>query len=167
MATETAVTSGGAPGLDTWGNGEVLQFADPNLSFSPNTDGTFSSVFNLSSFASDADARINGLHYVQTDLQVGTNNVQLEAGDLLLTPVFPETLNNSDLSTTSVEAHHIVLFEPDTPGDYTAGTFSILVDYSDIQGNWAVNAFTLVEEAVTVGTTVPTNLSAGDFLVVS
>ena len=166
LATETAVTAGGAPGIETWGNGEVLQFADPDLSFSPSTNGTLSSVFDLSSFAQDADARINGLHYVQTDLQVGSNNVQLEAGDLLLTTVFPETFNNSDLSTTAVEAHHIVLFEPDAPGNYTAGSFTILVDYSDIQGNYAVHGFTLVEEPVTVGTTTSTSLSAGEFLVV-
>ncbi|MEO1258229.1 MAG: DNRLRE domain-containing protein [Bacteroidota bacterium] len=167
LSTETSVTSGGAPGISSWGGGEILEFADPNLTYATSTDGTFSSVFNLDDFAQDGDARVNGIHYVSRDMQVGDNNIQLEQGDLLLATVNPETLTNSDLSTLNVEAHHIILFEPDSPGDYSAGTFSILVDVSDVIGFWAVDGFTLVEELVQVGTAVYSTLQPGDFLIAS
>jgi len=62
----------GAPGLDTWTSGEVLQFGNPNLAFEPGTtDGTFSSVFNLDTFAGATNVVIDAIHYVGRDILVG------------------------------------------------------------------------------------------------
>ncbi|MEM7165399.1 MAG: DUF4347 domain-containing protein, partial [Planctomycetota bacterium] len=168
LTTETAVMSSGAPGLSDWSGGEFLQFTDPDLSFSP-TDGSFHSLFNLDDFAVDADARVAAIHYVGTSMNVGTNTIALQQGDVLFATVNSETLNNSDLSTTAVEAHEIILFEPDTPGDYSAGTFSLLIDGEDVTGigSNAFHGITLVESATTIGTTTTIDVDAGDFLLVN
>ena len=58
LSTAANVAPGsGAPGLDSWLDSEVLEFDDPNLTFEPGTtDGTFSSVFDISSFTGDTPA---------------------------------------------------------------------------------------------------------------
>ncbi len=52
------------------------------------------------------------------------------------------------------------MFRPDTPGDYSAGTFTLLIDGTDV-GLGRVVGVTLVEQTTIVG---DTTLSAGEFL---
>ncbi|GAA4443745.1 VCBS domain-containing protein [Novipirellula rosea] len=162
LNTENDVTGSGVAGLDSWTGGTVLQLGDPNLGFSSSTSGTLTSVFNIDDLVDDGDARLSGIHYVGRDLLVGSNNIQLYAGDVLFSTVTDEWINGG---SEQIFAHDILLFRPVTVGNYATGTLSLLFDGSDVIGNLDVNAFTLVEETTTVGTTTPMTLNAGDFLI--
>ncbi|WP_372722763.1 DUF4347 domain-containing protein, partial [Novipirellula sp.] len=162
LNTENDVTGSGVAGLDSWTGGTVLQLGNPNLGFSSSTSGTLTSVFNIDDLVDDGDARLSGIHYVGRDLLVGSNNIQLYAGDVLFSTVNNEWINGG---SEQIFAHDILLFRPVTVGNYATGTLSLLFDGSDVIGNLDVNAFTLVEETTTVGTTTPMTLNAGDFLI--
>ncbi|EMI18983.1 Pentaxin, partial [Rhodopirellula maiorica SM1] len=162
LNTENDVSGSGVSGLDSWSGGTVLQLGDPNLGFSSSTSGTLTSVFNIDDLVDDGDARLSGIHYVGRDLTVGSNNIQLLAGDVLFSTVADEWINGG---SEQIFAHDILLFRPVTIGNYASGTLSLLFDGSDVIGNLDINAFTLVEQATTVGTTTPTNLNAGDLLI--
>jgi len=87
----------------------------------------------------------------------------LQAGDLLFTSRDSETLISSDSSTLSVGNHDIVLFRPDSAGDYGAGIFTMLK--TDVLGGVNVHAFTLVEIDTTIGVDAgATTVTAGKFL---
>jgi hypothetical protein len=119
MTTEQDVASpSGANGLDSWTGGSVLSFDDPNLAYDPGgTDGTLSNVFNLDNFVQDGDSRLDAIHYVGTSMTVGSNAIPLQAGDILLSSVFPETLVNSDTSTLAVTSRDVFIFRPDSLSD--------------------------------------------------
>ena len=93
LTTATDETNSGAPGLNSWTGGEVLQFGG-SLTLEPGTtNGTFSAVFNLDDPAfSDEDTIVNALHTVGSDITVGTNSLQLYAGDILLSTQAAENL---------------------------------------------------------------------------
>ena len=154
LTTQDDSTATGAPGLDNWTAGTVLNFG-ASLTLEPGTtSGTFSAVSNYDGFG-DGDVRVDGVHYVSRDMTVGTNNVQLYAGDLLLSVQGAETIGG-----LSVDDKDIFVFRPTEPGDYSAGTMTLLLDGSDI-GIGNLTAFTLVEHDTTVG---DVTLSAGEFL---
>ncbi|MDH5580238.1 MAG: hypothetical protein OEZ09_17450, partial [Betaproteobacteria bacterium] len=157
MAAENDVAAPGATGLSSWTAGQLLKFAASggSLLFEPGTTtGTFSLAgFNLDSPGfSDANTQIDALHYVSRNLTVG--GFALQRGDLLFSVAANETLGG-----VAYEAGDIVLFRPTTPGNYSAGTFSLFFDKTDTAVN--VTAFTLVEQTVTVGNAT---LNAGDLL---
>jgi len=157
LSTKDAVPGSGAPGLDNWDDSEALSFGDPNLAFDPGTtSGTFASVFNLGDFTGDTD--IDAIHHVSQDMTVGTNNFQLFAGDVLVSTRNAVTLTSTN--SLSVDEEDIFVFRPDTPGDYSSGTFLMLLDASDV-GDPQITAFTLVEQTIVVG---GVTLNAGDFL---
>ena len=81
----------------------------------------------------------------------------LQTGDLLFS-----TAGNETLGGVAYEGGDIVLFRPTTPGNYSAGTFSLFFDRTDT--GLTVTAFTLVEQTVTVGNAT---LNAGDLLLAS
>ncbi len=144
----------------TWTDSAIIQFGDPNLNFEPSTTtGTFfATQFDLDSFASDGSVNMNGYHYVSRTLTVGgANAVTLNAGDLLLS-----TASNETLGGVAVSIDDIILFQPTVAGDYSNGTFSILLQ-SPMAGT-ATRDFALVETATVVG---GVTLNAGDFLLVS
>ena len=148
---------------------ETLAFSDPNLAFEPatgTTDGTFSRKLDFDPMVIAGTSRINALHVVGKDMTVGTNAISLSEGDVLFS-VFDgvtTTLQNSDLTTLDVQRNDIVLFRPDSPGNYSAGTYSILIDGADLGLN-SIGAFTLVEQSTTVGQGGgATTLDAGDIL---
>ena len=121
MSTTGNVSGSGAPGLNAWENGEVIELADPNLAFDPGTtDGTFSSALNLETLAG-TNLDVDGLHYVTRDITLGaTNTVVLQRGDVLF------STNGFEMITGlgDVERDDIIRFRPDTAGDYSSGTFS-------------------------------------------
>ena len=166
MTTEQDVASpSGANGLDSWTGGSVLSFDDPNLAFDPGvTDGTLSNVFNLDNFIQDGDSRLDAIHYVGTNMTVGTNAIALQAGDILLSSVFNETLVNSDASTLAVTSRDVFIFRADSLADYSlGGTFIKLIDGADLSVE--IEGITLVEQATTVGIGGgATTLNPGDFL---
>ncbi len=156
LTTATDETNSGAPGLNSWTGGEVLQFGG-SLSFEPGTtSGTFSAIFDLDDPAfSDTDTIVNALHHVGRDITVGTNSFQLYAGDILLS-----TQASENLTGLSVDEKSVFVFRPDTPGDYSSGTFTLLIDGTDV-GLGRVVGVTLVEQTTVVG---DATLNAGEFL---
>ena len=151
-----STTSAGSGAL-TYNDGQVARLTDPNLALGAGTTaGTFSQVFDIDVFAQDGNAKIIGLHYVSRPVTVGTTNpVNLQGGDVLLSVDGNETLGG-----VAVTARQVVLFRPTSPGDYSAGTFSVLLNDPAATGK-DVQDFALVEQAMTVG---GTPLQAGDFL---
>ncbi|MCU7935398.1 MAG: DNRLRE domain-containing protein [Candidatus Thiodiazotropha sp. (ex Dulcina madagascariensis)] len=158
LSTLDDVSSSGAPGLDSWTDGEVIAFADPNLVFEPGaTDGTFSSILNLDDFAGNAD--IDAMHYVGGNITVvSANSVDLLAGDLLLSTADNETLTS--LNSLSVNDEDVFVFRPATTGDYSSGTFIFLIDGSQLHGNDTVG-ISLVEKNTPIGSGT---LAQGSFI---
>ena len=73
LSTSGDVMGSGAPGLDAWANGDVLEFGGTTETYEPaggSTDGSFSPVFGLAHFG--VDANITALHYVSRDLTAGS-----------------------------------------------------------------------------------------------
>ena len=150
VSTATDVTSSGAPGLDAWTNGEALEVADPNFALEPaTTNGTFASMFNLDNFAG-GNASVDAIHYVNADITVGSaNSVDLYAGDVLLSTAANETLTSTN--SLAVNREDVFVFRPDTPDDYSAGTFIFLIDGSQLHAENDTVGISLVEKDTTVG----------------
>ena len=150
--TSVPAAQGGA----SWVMGDAVSLGNPNLSLgSGATNGTFTPLgFNLSNFAADGSANLNGFHYVSRAVTVGSANaVNLLPGDLLISGAQTETLGG-----VAVSANDIALFRPTTPGNYSSGTFSIVLQ--NPLGS-ATRDFALVETSTVVG---GVTLNAGDFL---
>ena len=150
---------------------ELLALGGPDLALEPGTgttDGSFSRMVDFDPMVIAGSGRVNAVHVVGSNLTVGSNAIGLQAGDVLfsLMETGTHTLQNSDLTTLDVRRNDIVVFRPDSPGDYSAGSYSILLDGSDLGLN-ALGAFTLVEQSTTVGEGAgATTLDAGDILLV-
>ncbi len=169
LSTKDDVSSSGAPGLDNWTDGQIIHLGDPNLNFGLSTDGTFSSVVNFDAMG-DGDVNIDAIHYVGTNITVGsTNSVALQAGDLLLSTDGDEDLTGSDSSTLSVTKHDVFVFRPDVAGDYSSGTFTFLLEGNGNNGSSIqkeVRGISLVETNTTVGNGADAvTLEAGTFLI--
>ncbi len=95
---------------------------------------------------------------MRSDILVGggANTLQLQAGDLLFSTSATETFGAVTLTNQDV-----ALFRPDTAGDYSAGTFSLLLENPAGAEIWGMS---LVERDTDVGSVTPATLSAGDFL---
>ena len=153
--------------------GDVVTFSDITQLETSNSDplaattaGTLTYSFNLDTvllsdgvtLASDGNTIVNAVHYVGSDIQVGSNNIQLQAGDILLS-----TDADEDIDGITYNNDDVFVFRPDTPGDYSQGSFFLLID-----GNAAgvafnnVTAISLVEQTTTVG---GVTLNPGEFLV--
>jgi CSLREA domain-containing protein len=170
ISTEGDVASpSGVKGLDAWVDGDVLQFGDPDLALEPGgSDGTLSRAFNLDMFAVDGAAEIDAIHYVSSDITVGgSTTMNLQAGDVLFSTVLLESAGFSSTNTIgAVQDSDLVLFRPDTVGDYSSGTFQLLLDQSTVTGgnNWLnLAGISLVEKDTVVG---DTTLRAGSFILV-
>lgn len=164
LTTDNDVTSSGVTGLGSWGSSEILSFSDPGVSLEPGTTaGTLASTLNLDDFADDANADLNGMHYVSQTVVIGSgaNQVTLLAGDVLLTVEANESFTSTN--SISVTDDEIFAFRPDAVGDYSAGTFVLVADdLQSIHGETDTWALTLVETDTLVG---DTTLTAGSFLV--
>ncbi len=157
ISTEGNATSSAGSGNLSWQDSRVVNFGNPNLSLgSGTTSGTFSIAFNMSALSGDGNVDVIGLHFVSHAVTVGTSvPVNLLAGDVLFSVDDNETFGG-----VTVTKRDVVLFRPTTYGDYSSGTFSVLLRNPGGTGD-DVRDFALVESAVTVG---GTSLQAGDFL---
>lgn len=158
LSTSNDVTNGDQPGLDTWKAGDLIAIGDPNIAFEdgvdPNnvlTHGVVTMGASINAFVAGID--INAIHYVGSDIQVGSSNFQLYQGDLLLNA--KGTVNYNGLL---VNEKDVAVFHPDTPGNYSSGTFTMLLKNL---ANDRVTSLSLVEQDTTVGSV---NLDAGDFI---
>ncbi len=157
LSSATVATSSAGSGGLSWNDGQVVNFGDPNLALgSGTTAGTFSSVFDIDSFAADGNANLAGLHRVSRSVTVGAGGgaTTLLAGDILFAVTANETFGG-----VAVSKNDIVLFRPTTPGNFSAGTFSILLQNPTAK---QVGDFTLVEQSTVVG---GQTLQAGSFLI--
>ncbi|MEM7473566.1 MAG: DUF4347 domain-containing protein [Planctomycetota bacterium] len=152
----------GVTGLDSWRDGEALQLGDPNLSFGEGTtDGTLSALFNLDNLVDDGAADLDALHFVTTNITIGSANaINLQYGDIIFSTAGDEVLQGG---LFTLEKEDVGLFRPDSPGDFSSGTFSILLDDLSVGGIVGPNVqgITLVEQTTTFG---DTTLNAGDFV---
>ena len=167
LSTEDVVVGGGQTGDDSWNPSDLIGIGDPNLNLGPGTtSGTFATVFDADGFSIGWD--LNAAHYVTAPIQIGSSNFQLQAGDLMLSPTDNGTIftsNNAVALDTDFQASvtadnaDLVVFRPDTVGDYTQGQYGMLLeDVAD--GHW-LQGITLIEQDITVGGYA---LQAGDFL---
>jgi len=155
LATTADVSGSGTPGLTDWSSSELLGFGDPNISFEPGTtDGTFSSLFDLDSYASAAMS-IDAVHVVSSNITVGGggNTVDLQTGDVLFSVVENSiTFTGLDAVAVPVSKTDVARFRPSDE------TFEIVLDNVL---NPSVGGLTLVEKNTTVG---DSDLTAGSFL---
>ncbi len=155
------------PATDSWNPSDLIGIADPQLNLGPGTTaGTFATVLDANVFSNGWN--LNAASYVTAPIQIGGSNFQLLAGDLLLSPEANGTIFTSNnaipLDTgfqASVTANNadLVVFRPDTAGDYTQGQFGMLLE--DVAGGHWLQGITLIEQDITVGGYA---LQAGDFL---
>ena len=122
----------------------------------------------MSQFEIDGDpVNIDALHQVSSDILVGSgaNTFQLLTGDLLLAVAN----QNNDFQGTDVNGDPIgpvldvgkkdlFVFRPNTPGDYSTGTFYMLLD--EVASNF-LTGVSLVEQDTLVG---DVTVQAGTFL---
>ena len=166
ISTDADAVAPGADGLPAgWRQGEALQFGGVDLAFGPTTDGDFSSVIDFNTFALDATDP-TALHYVSSAITVGggANTFDLQRGDVLVSFNQAETILGAYTVSALDETFDptdLLAFRPDTLGDYTSGTFYLLLD-DVVPTN--LRGVTLVEQDTTVG---DANLTAGSFLLVS
>jgi hypothetical protein len=166
----TTGNAGGA-GYNSWKDNEIVSFVDPNLSYETGvmeqTNGTFAFVFDLENFTGSAD--IDAGHYVSLAMAVG--GLSLQEGDLLLSTDSSETLTS--INSLSVQDEDVFIFRPTWLGNYSSGTFIMVIDGSDVFGDGDdcdegaipicdLTGLTLVEEATNVGGQA---LVLGDFLI--
>lgn len=160
LSTTGDKTNPGLPGVNSISDGEALRFGDPNLDLEPGTtSGTFSHIFNLDAFAADGNVNLDALEYVSRFLTIGSgaNSLDLQAGDILLS-----TLDDETLDGLAVLDDEVILFRPDTLGDYSSGSFKIVLDnFGAIHGGDDTWSLALVEQDTSVG---DVTLTAGSFL---
>ncbi|MGD8957408.1 MAG: cadherin domain-containing protein, partial [Chromatiaceae bacterium] len=155
----------GTNGVDSFQDpGLVLE--DPVDNATNTTSGTMVLGFDIDAFCS-TNANVDAVHYVRSDIQLGSSGFQLQAGDLLLSVDNAETLNGNSVSpdagftnSLSVDDQHVFVFRPDTPGNYSTGSFAMLLD--DPVGDVVVG-IALIETDTVVG---DETLQAGDFLII-
>jgi hypothetical protein len=147
-----------------WTEGQVMSFSGPTLTHGETTDGDLSLVIDFDSFTLDA-ADAGALHFVSRDLTVGgvDGTFDLKAGDVLVSFLQDETIlaayTNSGLDE-AYQDHDLLVFRPDSFGDYSSGTFYLLLDdivTDDLKG------VTLIEQDTTIG---GTDVAAGSFLII-
>ncbi len=165
LTTVDDVSAGGQSlGIDTWDEGDLIQMTDPSLAFAPSaTNGTFSTAFDIELFGTNKN--IDGVHYVTADILLGTTNTfQLLAGDLLLTGEDLNLTGNSAspdpgfFNSLNVKKEDVFIFRPDTPGDYSVGSFAVLLENPLGTEIWALS---LIEKDTVVG---DITVGTGDFI---
>ena len=160
----TSGNASGTPGLSSWKDAQLVALVDPDLAYESGptgaTAGTFGLSFDLENFVHDAD--IDAVHYVTQSITVGsTNTIALSVGDVLLSTDRNETLNSSN--SLYVKDEDVFVFKPDSPNDYSSGTFLMVIDGSDLGdlGLRDIKGVSLVETDTLVG---DTTLQKGTFL---
>ncbi len=134
----------GVAGLPSWSSATVLELGDTN-----------STVVNFDSMVADGNAAIASLHYVSQDVLVGpgVNEFQLLQGDVLVSFKVTETV-----AGTMYNPDNLLMFRPTTPGDFSAGTWTRLLE--NPIGQW-LGSVALVEQDTLIG---DYTVTAGNFL---
>ena len=161
LATEDDVAaSSGVDGVSAWTDATAI--AVSNVDFEPGTlAGNFRKTLDLTPFSTSADrsVEIEALHVVNQVITIGqTDSLTLVEGDVILVTEGDVSLIGSDAQAINVTNQDVFVFRPDKVGDYSAGSFFVLMR-NPLGGG--VSSVTLVEQDVEVG---DTRLPAGTFL---
>ena len=149
----------------SWTETEVVLFGDAGDSFDVNaglTNGTFSKLPGF-----DAPAGIRGMHYVESDVQIGDspNHFDVQRGDIILTFESNVDVNAGQVNEFEATNEDLVVYRPGSTSDYSSGEyFMLLASGIDAAGSTDLNihGLALVEVDTTVGGTL---LEAGTFLI--
>ncbi|MCA9197742.1 MAG: DUF4347 domain-containing protein, partial [Planctomycetales bacterium] len=157
----SSVGTGSSTDLPNFDAGTIVQLGGTGFALEPSaaTAGQLSEVFDVDNFLSGAD--VNALHYVTTDISVGGGTFaafDLVKGDVLFSLKGSGTLVSSN--SLAVAKEDVVVFRPDTVGDFSSGSFFTLLD--DPLGA-EIRGVTLVESETHVG---EATLTAGSFLLI-
>ena len=148
-------TTTGPSGVTNLKDGAIAKFGPPGTHYEPGTtSGTLSTVADWDAVFGNVD--VDGLHVVGTNLTIG-GSVALQSGDLLFSLAADVTLTGTN-GPIAFKKEDIGRFRPATPGDYTSGSFTIVLQNplgAEVRG------VTLVEQATQVG---EVTLPAGSFL---
>lgn len=165
LSTAGDVVGSTTPGLGAWSDGELLEFSDPGFTFDPGaTSGSFSSIVNLNAFntlavGGDNDVAVTAMHYVTTNITLGTGNTfDLRAGDILLATDEVETLSSTN--TLTVGKEDLFVFRPDVANDYSSGSFYLVVENLASTGEY-LTGISLVENTIGMGSRT---LTAGSII---
>ena len=136
---------------------QVISVSDPGFSLEPtgSTTGSVGSVFDLAVY--DTGANIDGLHYVSRHVTVGGTNFaafDLLEGDLLFSVDSTISLPGVPIVTDA----DVILFRPDDLGDYTTGTFTMLLSDPIGQDVWGLSLVEVDTDMADI------TLDAGTFL---
>ena len=125
FSTKDNITNGPSE-LTSWTTGDVIQAGGTDLELGATTDGDLSKQFSLEPFASGSE--IDALHHVNSTVTIGkTNPITLNAGDIL----FSVDADTSLPGLGTVRENDIIAFHP-TSADYSTGTFSLVLDGSNV-----------------------------------
>ncbi|NNK94863.1 MAG: DUF4347 domain-containing protein, partial [Desulfobacterales bacterium] len=157
MTFENDEATTGNPDIPDFSGGDIVNFGG-TLTFEPGTtSGTFAKNFNLDLISgSDGNTDISAVHYVRNDIQVGSNNIQLQVGDLLMSTAGDETIGSDTFAREDV-----FVFRPTTSGDYSSGSFFMLIEGKNSGLIGDVKGIALVEQTTDVG---DVTLTQGDFI---
>lgn len=167
----TTKGNGTANGV-SWSDAEVVRFGNAGDHFDPTSGSTSGTLEKLPGFLTPADIR--AVHYVESNVTVGTapNAFVVNPGDLILT-LDPGgggatvILNAGDGDATNditVDRQDLVVYRPNTIGDYSAGEYFMLLDSSvaDATKTLNVHGIALVERDTIIG---GTTLNSGTLIV--
>ena len=157
FTTDNDVSSSGDPCLSSWDDAEILQLGQARFALEPGTSGgTLSSPANMENQSWFGLASLHAIHYVTREMTVGsTTTFDLLAGDLLI--AHHGTIELIGIVWAGKE--DVVVFRPNTMGDYSSGTAYMLLN--NFAGSGHAHAISLVETDTLVG---DTTLPAGSFL---
>ncbi len=144
--------------LPHWLDGDVVRFGINSTFGETTTSGLFTQLFALF-FDNSDQADLRAIHYVTRPITLGSNPNTFEVlpGDIIAALDKDGTLQSTN--SLAADRKDIFVFRPDSPGIYTSGTFTMLLE-KPVSKN--IHALTLVEEDVTFGD--GTLLTAGTFL---
>lgn len=160
VSTAGDVTGSGSPDLAAWSGGAAVQIGPTDLGFGVgSSSGTLASEFDLDVFAGGETPGLSALHYVGRDLTLGgAGGFELREGDLILSTASSSKITLSSTSSLDVKSRDLFVFRPDTAGDYSSGSFLMLLEAPTPRD---ARSFTLVEQDTAFG---DVTLRAGDLL---
>ncbi len=161
--------SSGTPAVDSWARGDIIAIGDPGFALeadgakddSAETSGGtlydltqgFLNTANTASSDTVGDVRLSGMHYVGQDVTVGsTSTFNLLTGDLLLSVAHDSaTFDGSEVGDLTVGKGDVFVFRPDVAGNFSSGSFFLLL--KDPAGGGNLTGIALTETVVTMGST--------------
>ncbi|MGD8643372.1 MAG: DUF4347 domain-containing protein, partial [Chromatiales bacterium] len=112
------------------------------------TSGSMVTGFDIQNFTASGK-EVWATHYVTQSVTIGTGTTfTVQQGDLLLTMEGVSTLTGTNGDLT-VDKGDVFVFRPTTAGDYSSGSFHMLLD--GLGGTNEILGLSLVEQDITVG----------------